>query len=88
MPKPQQQTLMPGWLLIGVLVGATILGLFTSADGVDTIPYSQFEKLLAEDKVARVTVSDDAIRGRVREALPSRPDGDRFPGQESALSLR
>ena len=38
---------------------------------VETIPYSQFETLLDEDKVAEVTVSADSIRGSLKEPLPS-----------------
>ena len=71
MPAPPQRNLIPGWLLIAALIGATMLSLFAPTEGVDSIPYSQFEKLLSDGKVARVTVSGDAIRGQVKEALPS-----------------
>ena len=71
MAQQPRRGLIPAWLLIGALVSAMILSLFAPVEGTDTIPYSQFEKLLAEGKIARVTVSGDAIRGQVKEALPS-----------------
>ena len=36
---------------------------------VATIPYSQFEKLLNGDKIAKVTVSQNAVQGTLKEAL-------------------
>jgi len=60
------------WLVMLALAGITLLSLFsTSGPGVDVLPYSQFEKLLAEDKIARVTVTGDTIRGELKEKLPS-----------------
>ena len=49
---------------------ATVLGVllfqqfWTSYSQVETIPYSEFETLLGQGKVAEVTVSTDLIQGR------------------------
>jgi cell division protease FtsH len=37
---------------------------------VATIPYSQFQQLLSEDKVAEVGVSDRFLQGTLKEPLP------------------
>ena len=40
------------------------------AKPVATIPYSQFQQLLSEDKVAEVGVSDRFLQGTLKEPLP------------------
>ena len=42
-----------------------------SASRVETIPYSQFDQLVSEYKVAEATVSEDRIAGRLKAPLPS-----------------
>ena len=39
------------------------------SQAVATIPYSQFQKLVREDKVARVVVSDNQIQGEYKEEV-------------------
>ena len=41
------------------------------ANQFDTIPYSQFEQLVAEGSVTEVTVGPDTIQGKVKDKLPS-----------------
>jgi len=54
---------------------AAILGLlalqyfYTTAQKVAAIPYSQFEQLLRDHKIAEVGVSDRYIQGRLKEPL-------------------
>ena len=38
---------------------------------VDTIPFSQFERLVAEGNVTEVSVGYDTIQGKVKDKLPS-----------------
>ena len=38
---------------------------------VDTIPFSQFEQLVAQGKVTEVSVGQDTIQGKVKDKLPS-----------------
>jgi len=60
------------WYVIAALFGVFLIQSFwTSYSAVETIPYSQFEKLLAGDQIAKVTVSQNAIHGTLKEALPS-----------------
>ncbi len=37
---------------------------------VETLPYSEFQALLREGKVAEISIAEDHIRGRLREPLP------------------
>jgi cell division protease FtsH len=58
------------WYVIAAIVGVFVVQLFwMSYSQVETIPYSQFESLLAEGKVATVTVGPDAIQGTLKEPL-------------------
>ena len=60
------------WYTIGALVGVLLLQYFwASYSQVETIPYSQFEQLLDQGKVAEVTVAADSVRGTLTEPLPS-----------------
>lgn len=54
----------------GMLLAMLQFGLSTYSS-VETIPYSQFEQLLAQDKIAEVTVGSDTIQGKLKEPLPS-----------------
>ncbi|MDA9506475.1 hypothetical protein XI09_17925 [Bradyrhizobium sp. CCBAU 11386] len=38
---------------------------------IETVPYSQFEQLLAQEKIAEVSVGPDKIQGKLKEQLPS-----------------
>jgi cell division protease FtsH len=44
---------------------------WVSYNQVDTIPYSQFDQLVAEGNVAEVAVGQDTIQGKVKDRLPS-----------------
>ena len=60
------------WYTIGAVVGVLLLQYFwASYSQVETIPYSQFEQLLDQGKVAEVTVAADSVRGTLTEPLPS-----------------
>ena len=58
------------WYVVAAIAGVFVVQLFwMSYSQVETIPYSQFESLLAEGKVATVTVGPDAIQGTLKEPL-------------------
>jgi len=60
------------WYVLAALMGVLLFQQFwTSYTQVETIPYSQFEILLDQGKVAEVTVSTDAVQGTLKEALPN-----------------
>ncbi len=58
------------WAVMAALLALSLFGQYAAAP-FDTIPYSQFQKLLADGKIARVTVAGDAIRGEYKEKQPS-----------------
>lgn len=59
------------WMWLGLLA-ISLLGLFAGGrrSQYEAIPYSQFQKLLDQNKVKQVVVSGDQIRGELTEAVP------------------
>jgi cell division protease FtsH len=71
MPPPAKQPFkFPLWPLAVGLLAMMLVGVFTNTPGVEPLPYSQFEKYLADGKVTKVTVAGDTIRGELSEKLP------------------
>ena len=69
--KPQPQ--FPLWLLaLGLLaaLGISLLSTQNSGGATDVIPYSQFQQLLNDGKVSKVTIAGDTIRGTLTDKLP------------------
>ena len=63
-------------IIMGIMAAAALGSLvlewaLVSYNQVDTIPFSQFEQLVAEGGVTEVTVGQDIIQGRVKDKLPS-----------------
>jgi cell division protease FtsH len=70
--KPQPQ--FPLWLLaLGLLaaLGISVLATQNTGGATDVIPYSQFQQLLNDGKVSKVTIAGDTIRGTLSEKLPN-----------------
>ena len=63
--------------MIAVMVVPPLVRLYWNGRGylchgqIDTIPFSQFEQLVAAGSVTEVTVSSDTIQGKVKDKLPS-----------------
>jgi cell division protease FtsH len=55
-----------GYLLFALLAVILLQQWWQQAQTVEVVPYSEFEKLLAEDKISEVTVSDQRITGRLK----------------------
>jgi len=63
------------WYVLAAIFGVLLFQAFwASYSQVETIPYSQFESLVDQNKVAEVTVGTDSIQGTLKEPLP---DGKR-----------
>jgi cell division protease FtsH len=63
-------------IIIGLMAAAAIGSLVlewtvVSYNRIDTIPFSQFEQLVAQGSVTEVTVGQDSIQGRLKDKLPS-----------------
>ncbi|QHO75624.1 cell division protein FtsH [Bradyrhizobium sp. CCBAU 051011] len=53
------------------LVSLALQWVWVSYAEIDTIPFSQFEQLVAAGSVAEVAVSSDTIQGKLKDKLPS-----------------
>jgi cell division protease FtsH len=73
-PQDRKRQIMI-WYTITAVIGVLVVQyLWSSYSQIETIPYSQFEQLLNEGRIAEVTISADAVQGTLKEALP---DGKR-----------
>ena len=60
------------WYTIAAMIGVLLFQQFWSSySQIETIPYSEFEHLLDQGKIAEVTVGTDTVQGSVKEPLPS-----------------
>jgi cell division protease FtsH len=57
------------YLLLAALAIMTIQDFWARSQAVATIPYSQFQRLVREDKVAKVMVAQDQLSGDLKEPL-------------------
>lgn len=67
----RKQAVAIGYLIaagIGMLVLQWVLATYNT---VDTIPYSEFEQLVAQGSVTEVAVGQDTIQGKLKDKLPS-----------------
>ncbi|RQH13563.1 ATP-dependent metallopeptidase FtsH/Yme1/Tma family protein [Bradyrhizobium sp. RP6] len=67
----RNQTMVMAAVLAGGLLLVMLQFGLTTYSSIETIPYSQFEQLLAQDKIAEVSVGSDMIQGKLKEPLPS-----------------
>ena len=58
-------------IIAAFLMLAVLQFAFTAYETYETIPYSQFEQLLATGQVAEVSVGPDTIQGKLKAPLPS-----------------
>jgi cell division protease FtsH len=59
------------WYVFAAFLGVLLIQyLWLQFSQVETIPYSQFEQLLAENKISEVSVGSDTIQGALKEPLP------------------
>ena len=57
------------YLMAAVLAVSFIFQAWQTYETVAPIPYSEFEKLLAEGKIQEVVITDDALRGELSEPI-------------------
>ena len=55
-----------GYLLFAVFAMVLVQQWWQRAQTIEVVPYSEFEQLLAQDKIAEVTVSDQHITGKLK----------------------
>ncbi|WP_213770485.1 ATP-dependent zinc metalloprotease FtsH [Bradyrhizobium sp. dw_78] len=70
-PSSRKQSIAVGYIFAAAMGVLLLQWLFTTYNTVDTIPYSEFEQLVAQDKVTEVSVGQDVIQGKLKDKLPS-----------------
>ncbi|WP_456738469.1 MULTISPECIES: ATP-dependent zinc metalloprotease FtsH [unclassified Bradyrhizobium] len=60
-----------GLIFVGGMLLVVLQFVLSTYNSIEAIPYSQFEQLLAQEKVAEVSVAPDTINGKLKEPLPS-----------------
>jgi len=71
----EKKTQINFWYVLVALLGLVVIqDLLIAARQTETLPYSEFKRLVAEGKVAEATVGPSTITGRFREPV----DGKRF----------
>jgi cell division protease FtsH len=72
-PSQRKQAVAMGYIFAAAIGMLLLQWLFATYNTIDTIPYSQFEQLVSEGKVAEVGVGQDQIQGKLKEneKLPS-----------------
>ena len=59
------------WYVVGAILGMLFLQhLYIQSTKITAIPYSRFQALLQEDKVAEVAITQNRISGKLNEAQP------------------
>jgi cell division protease FtsH len=70
-PETRKRQIMI-WYTVAAVVGVVLIQYFWSSySQIETIPYSTFERLLGEGKVAEITVGAESVEGFLKEPLPS-----------------
>jgi cell division protease FtsH len=57
-----------GYWLVALMLLLWVQSLWQGATGIEPVPYSEFEKALADGRISEVTVSDRVITGRLKAA--------------------
>ena len=72
-PSQRRQAIAMGYIFAAGIGMLLLQWLFATYNTVETIPYSQFEQLVTQGKVAEVDVGNDSIQGKLKqnEKLPS-----------------
>ena len=66
------------YVLLGVWVVLIIQNMLFSAFSVQVIPYSEFLKAIAENRVAEVAITANQIQGRLKPTADSKEQGQAF----------
>jgi cell division protease FtsH len=70
----EKKTQINTWYILAAMLGVLLIqDLLTAARQTETLPYSDFKRLVAEGRVAEVTVGERRITGRFREPIDGRP---------------
>src|SRR3954469_13757712 len=69
-PSSRKQNVAVGYIFAAAIGVVVLQWLFVTYSTIDTIPYSEFEQLVAQGRVAEVAVGQDTISGKLKDKLP------------------
>lgn len=70
-PSTRKQAVVMGFVFMAGVAMLLLQWLVTNYNLVDTIPFSQFEQLVAQGSVTEVAVGQDTIQGKLKDKLAS-----------------
>src|SRR5690242_19101769 len=87
-PSSRKQAITIGYIFAAGLGLVILQWALASYSTVDNIPYSEFDKLVAQGQVSEVAVGQDVIQGKVKDKLPSGKSAFVTARVDSALADR
>ena len=70
-PSSRKHTIATGFIVMAGIAILLLQWLVATYNTIDTIPFSQFEQLVAQGSVTEVTVGQDTIQGKLKDKLAS-----------------
>jgi cell division protease FtsH len=70
-PSPRKQAVAMGFIFMAGVAMLLLQWLVATYNMVDTIPFSEFEQLVAQGSVTEVAVGPDTIQGKLKDKLAS-----------------
>lgn len=70
-PSSRKQAVTIGYFVLAGIMMLALQWLLATYNSIETIPYSEFERLVAQGAVSEVSVSQDTIQGKLKDKLPS-----------------
>lgn len=66
----EKKTHINFWYFVLVFIGITLLQQWFGQGPVQTVPYSEFQQLLKEDRVAEIKIRESNIHAKLKDPLP------------------
>jgi len=70
-PSSRKQAVIIGYFVAAGIGMLALQWLLATYNTIETIPYSEFERLVAQGSVTEVSVAQDTIQGKLKDKLPS-----------------
>jgi cell division protease FtsH len=70
-PSSRKQAVIVGYLVVAGIGMLVLQWLLATYNTVETIPYSEFERLVSQGNVTEVSVGQDIIQGKLKDKLAS-----------------
>jgi cell division protease FtsH len=71
-PSSRKQAIAISYIFVAGMLLVLLQWSFTVYNSVESIPYSEFEQLVSQGKVAEVSVGQDSIEGKLKDKLRPR----------------